>query len=255
MRGISTRGGAALLLVASFVVALAVFLVYPELDLAVGSRMLGSDGRFLLALSRPAELLHDATPYWVGACIGFFVLAALARLLGRPVSNLGLGQALYVAAVFAIGPGLLTNTLLKDHSGRPRPVDVLQFRGANVYAAPFAFDGACDHNCSFVAGDPSAAFALTGPALLLPVRRRKWGVAAALGFGVLVGLLRLYQGGHFLSDVIFGAVFSLGTVLLLHWLMFRPDGRPRGAFGRAPAGGEPVPADGNLRLSSPRASG
>jgi len=244
------RGLAALLLVAMFLGATVVFLIYPELDLAVGANMLGPDGRFLLALSRTAELLHYATPYWVGICIGFFVLAAILRLLGRPIGNLGLWQALYVAAVFAIGPGLLTNTLLKDHSGRPRPVDVLQFRGSNVYVAPFAFDGDCDHNCSFVAGDPSAAFALTAPALLLPARRRKWGIAAALGFGIAVGLLRMYQGGHFLSDVIFGAIFSLGTVLLLHWLMFRPDGTPRVA--RAGTGpGE----SGNLPLSSPRASG
>ena len=244
------RGLAALLLIAALVVAIVVFLIYPELDLAVGSNMLGPDGRFLLALSRPAELLHDATPYWVGICIAFFVLAAILRLLGRPIGNLGVWQALYVAAVFAIGPGLLTNTLLKDHSGRPRPVDVLQFRGSSVYVAPFAFDGACDHNCSFVAGDPSAAFALAAPALLLPACRRKWGIAAALGLGIAVGLLRMYQGGHFLSDVIFGAIFSLGTVLLLHWLMFRPDGTPRVA--RAATGpGE----SGNLPLSSPRASG
>jgi lipid A 4'-phosphatase len=246
----SMRGRAALLLLAVLVVALVVFLIYPQLDLAVGAEMLGPDGRFLLALSRPAEILHDATPYWVGACIAFFVLAALLRAVGRPIGNLGLWQALYVAAVFAIGPGLLTNTLLKDHSGRPRPVDVLQFRGVNVYVAPFAFDGACDHNCSFVAGDPSAAFALVAPALMLPPRRRKWGVSAALGFGVAVGLLRMYQGGHFVSDVIFGAIFSLDTVLLLHWLMFRPDGTPR--ISRAATGHV---GDGKLSLSQPPASG
>jgi membrane-associated phospholipid phosphatase len=42
----------------------------------------------------------------------------------------------------------------------------------------------------------------------------------------------MYQGGHFLSDVIFGAIFSMGTALALHWLMFRADGRPRGPAGR-----------------------
>jgi lipid A 4'-phosphatase len=227
------RGRAALLLLGLALVALVVFLSYPQLDLVVGSHMLGTDGRFLLALSRPAELLHDATPYWVGLCIGLFALAAIARLLGRPIGGLGAWHALYVAAVFAIGPGLLTNTLLKDHSGRPRPVNVLQFRGADVYEAPFDFDGTCSHNCSFVAGDPSAAFAMVGPALLVPARRRKLAVGGALTFGVLVGLLRMYQGGHFLSDVIFGALISLGTVLALHGLMFRADGRPRGPAGRS----------------------
>jgi len=248
------RGKAGLLLLLAFVVALIVFVIFPELDLAVGSRMLGADGRFLLALSRAAELLHFATPYWVGLGIALFVLAAISKRLGRPIGGLGAWQALYVAAVFAIGPGLLTNTLLKDHSHRPRPVDVLQFQGSNVYVAPFAFDGACDHNCSFVAGDPSAAFAFLAPALLLPPGRRKWGIAAALGFGVVVGLLRMYQGGHFFSDVVFGAIFSMATALTLHWLMFRADGRPRGPAGRdwVPPGTE---GPGKLTLSKPAASG
>jgi len=244
------RGKAGLVLLLAFLVALVVFLIFPELDLAVGSRMLGADGRFLLALSRAAELLHFATPYWVGICIALFVLAAVSKRLGRPIGGLGAWEALYVAAVFAIGPGLLTNTLLKDHSHRPRPVDVLQFQGSNVYVAPFAFDGACDHNCSFVAGDPSAAFAFLGPALLLPAGRRKWGIAAALSFGVVVGLLRMYQGGHFFSDVIFGAIFSMSTALALHWLMFRADGRPRG-----PAGRDWTEPPGKLTLSKPGATG
>ena len=82
------RGKAAILLLLAFLVALAIFLIFPELDLAVGSHMLGADGRFLLALTRAAELLHFATPYWVGLCIVLFVLAAASRLLGRPVRKI-----------------------------------------------------------------------------------------------------------------------------------------------------------------------
>jgi lipid A 4'-phosphatase len=221
------RGYAAILLILLFLAATILFIAYPELDLAVAGHMLQASGRFLLAGSRFFDYVHYATPYWVALCIGFFALAAIARRLGRPIGNLGAWQALYVAAVFFIGPGLLTNTLLKDHSGRPRPGDVLQFEGAEVYVAPFAFNGPCVANCSFVAGDPSAAFAFLAPALLLPARWRRWGVGVALGFGVLVGLLRMYQGGHFLSDVIFGALLSVATVLTLHWAMFDADGRPR----------------------------
>ncbi|HZT19530.1 MAG TPA: phosphatase PAP2 family protein [Dongiaceae bacterium] len=209
------------------VLAAAFFIAYPRFDLWVGHRMLGPDGRFLLGRSRLFDILHYLTNYWVGLTIAFFAVAAALHLLGRPVAKLGPSHALYVALVFVIGPGLLANALLKDHSHRPRPGDVLQFQGDDLYAAPFAFDGACDHNCSFVAGDPSAAFALAGPALLLPPGRRKWGIAGVLAFGALVGLMRMYQGGHFLSDVIFAALLSLGTALVLHWAMFRADGAPR----------------------------
>jgi lipid A 4'-phosphatase len=221
------RRRAALLLALVTAVALGLFLVFPELDLAVGRGMTASDGRFLLAGSRLFTILHLATPYWVGLCIGYFVAAALAQLIGRPIAGLGVWQALYVVAVFVIGPGLLANALLKEHSGRPRPQDVLQFQGSYVYAAPFAFDGACEHNCSFVAGEPSAAFALVGPALLLAPRWRRAGMAGALIFGVLIGLLRMYQGGHFLSDVVFAGILSVATALGLHWLMFDAKGRPR----------------------------
>jgi len=238
-RGGVWRGRAAGVLAAAAVVFIGVFIAFPELDLAVARQMLRADGRFLLLGSRLFTLVHLATPYWVGLCIGCFAAAAVARYVWRPIGGIGAWHALYVAAVFAIGPGLLANMVLKENSGRPRPEDVLQFQGAYVYAPPFAFNGACDHNCSFVAGDPSAAFAFLAPALLLPPgRQRRWGVAAALTFGVLIGILRMYQGGHFFSDVVFAGIISSAVALALHWLMFRADGRPCGPAGRL-AGEEP----------------
>ena len=228
------RRRAALVLALVSAAAVGLFLAFPELDLAVGRSMTAADGRFLLADSKFFTFLHRATPYWVTLSMGFFIAAAIARLIGRPIAKLGSWHALYVIAVFAIGPGLLANGLLKENSGRPRPHDVLQFQGSYVYAAPFAFDGACEHNCSFVAGEPSAAFALLGPAFLLTPRWRKLGIAGALIFGVLVGLLRMYQGGHFLSDVVFAGILSAGTALGLNWLMFDAEGCPRWpARGRA----------------------
>jgi len=226
------RRRSALVLVLAMAAAVGIFLFFPELDLAVGRSMTVADGRFLLAGSKLFTLLHLATPYWVTLTIGFFVAAAIAQLIGRPIAGLGLWQALYVAAVFAIGPGLIANGLLKEHSGRPRPEDVLQFQGSYVYAAPFAFDGACEHNCSFVAGEPAAAFALLAPALLLVPRWRRAGIGGALVFGVLVGLMRMGQGAHFLSDVVFAGILSAATALAIHWLIFDAKGDPRWRAGR-----------------------
>ena len=62
-------------------------------------------------------------------------------------------HALFVFAVFIIGPGLLGNTLLKDHSGRPRPYQVREFGGSLDYVGPLAFNGTCARNCSFVSGE------------------------------------------------------------------------------------------------------
>ena len=42
-----------------------------------------------------------------------------------------------------VGPGLLVNTVLKDHVGRPRPVQPEQFRGHERYVPPFQRSSAC----------------------------------------------------------------------------------------------------------------
>jgi lipid A 4'-phosphatase len=208
-------------------IAVGVFLAIPDLDLTVARGMIGSDGHFLLRGSAVFDWVHTWIGLLVGVCLGFFGLAAVARLLGRPIAGLGLAHALFIFGLFAIGPGLLANTVLKDHSGRARPAQVPEFGGALYYSAPFAFDGACPRNCSFVAGDPAVGFAYIGPALLLPRRRRAAGVAGALLLGGGIGLMRMFQGGHFFSDVIFSGVVVTATALALHWLIFRDDGSPR----------------------------
>jgi lipid A 4'-phosphatase len=43
----------------------------------------------------------------------------------------------------------------------------------------------------------------------------------AIIFGNLVGLARIVQGGHFLSDIIFSAIVVMGVNILLYNWMFR----------------------------------
>jgi len=68
------------------------------------------------------------------------------------------------------------------------------------------------------------------------VGRRRAGIAVALALGALLGLMRMLQGGHFLSDVIFSGIVVSATVLFLHWAMFTADDAPRGVLGRRLSG-------------------
>jgi lipid A 4'-phosphatase len=226
------RRRAGLLLLGVTILASALFLIAPRLDIAVGQTMLRADGHFLLYYERNSYLFHLALQYAAPIILAFCVVAVIAWRLRRPISGITAWQALYVALVLAIGPGLLINSVLKDNSHRPRPASVQEFGGPEPYAPPFDFAGVCDVNCSFVAGDPAIGFALLAPALLLPPRRRGAGIAVALGLGALLGLMRMLQGGHFLSDVIFSGIVVSATVLGLHWAMFTADGAPRGRWGR-----------------------
>jgi lipid A 4'-phosphatase len=220
------RRRAGLILLAATGLAVVVSLAAPRLDLAVARWTFGA-GHFLLDGSVLFGWLHRWIGLLVGLCLGFFGLAAVAARLGRPIAGLGPWHAVFVFALFIVGPGLIANSLLKDHSGRPRPYQVREFGGPLDYVGPLAFDGTCTHNCSFVSGDASAAFAYIGPALLLPRRRRALGVVGALLLGAAAGLMRMFQGGHFLCDVIFAGLVVAATALALHWAIFRDDGRPR----------------------------
>ncbi len=51
-------------------------------------------------------------------------------------------------------------------------------------------------------------------------------VAAGTVAGLAAGAVRMAQGGHFLSDVIFAGVAMALTVLLVRWLMFGPSIMP-----------------------------
>jgi lipid A 4'-phosphatase len=224
------RRRGALVLLGAAGLAVALFLAEPRLDLAVARWTLAGKG-FLLDHWAVFAWLHRWIGLLVGLCLGFFALAAIAARLGRSIAGLGPWHAAFVFALFILGPGLVANTLLKDHSGRPRPYQVREFGGPLDYVGPLAFDGACPRNCSFVSGDASAAFAYIGPALLLPRRRRAAGVAGAVLLGGGVGLMRMLQGGHFLADVIFAGLVVAATALALHWAIFREDGQPRWSFG------------------------
>lgn len=223
---------AGLVVLGTAIAAAVLFVIFPRLDIAVARLMIGSKGRFLLYFEGFSYNFHLALQYLAPAILIFCVAAIFAWFWRRPIGGITAWQALYIVLVIAIGPGLLVNVVLKDNSHRPRPEAIQEFGGQESYAPPFDFSGSCDDNCSFVSGDPAIGFALLAPALLLPVGRRRAGVAAALILGTALGIMRMLQGAHFLSDVVFCGIVVSATVLLLRWAMFEDDGSPRGSWGR-----------------------
>ena len=73
----------------------------------------------------------------------------------------------------------------------------------------------CASNCSFSSGHGALGFWPVALALLAPPRRRPAVIAAALAFGTAVGVMRIAQGGHFLSDVVFSALLTISVAEVL----------------------------------------
>jgi lipid A 4'-phosphatase len=121
-----------------------------------------------------------------------------------------------------VGPGLVANLILKDQWGRPRPKHVAEFGGSKTFHPPILMSKQCPRNCSFVSGEASAMYIpFFAAAAMLPASAPVL-VATGTVMGLAAGAVRIAQGGHFLSDVIFAGVFMALTVLAVRWLMFCP---------------------------------
>ncbi len=126
----------------------------------------------------------------------------------------------YLMATLILGPGLLVETILKPNWGRARPKDVTIFGGEQPYTPPVWVADACERNCSFVSGHAAVAYWLTAYAFLAPQAWRIPAVTIAFLFGSMVGLVRIMQGAHFLSDVVFAAIIVIGVNAFAYRLMF-----------------------------------
>lgn len=199
-------------------VAVVVFTLFPQIDLWFSGLFYRPDAGFFLGSWLPVQVIYRGVPFITYAIVIFAAVAALAVLLGRQgVLGCNGRMAAYIIVSLAIGPGLLANTVLKDHWGRARPSQVTEFGGSKDFTPALLPSAQCERNCSFVSGHAALGFYLVSLAFLVrEARRRRRTIAAALALGGLFGLARIAQGGHFLSDVVFAGILVYATSWYLH---------------------------------------
>ena len=216
------RTGLAIALVVAIVVG-ALFVAYPRLDLAISALFYDPQtGMFKVNVQPWVIHSRDGARCIVALLVAPAFLAIAGKLLLPRWRMLVRGRAaLFLILSLALGPGVLTNVVLKDNWPRSRPIDVKQLGGTDRFVPWWDPRGECPDNCSFVAGEPSGAFWTLAPAALAPPQWRAVAYAGALTFGVAVGALRIAAGGHFFTDVVFAGVFTFLLIWLLHGLIFR----------------------------------
>lgn len=125
-------------------------------------------------------------------------------------------SCLFLLLLLAIGPGLLVNSIFKEHWGRTRPVHVIELGGTEPFLT--VWERGSGGGKSFPSGHASIGFYVMAPYFILRRRRRRMAQAFLIGgglYGVLMGFGRIAQGGHFLSDVLWawGMVYFSGLLL------------------------------------------
>jgi lipid A 4'-phosphatase len=214
---------ALLLIVLAGLLMAAVSVRLPGLDMELARQFYDpATHRFPATGIASLQWLREQGPVTVIATIACIVVTLLLKLVKPRRPLLISGRAMiFLALTLAVGPGVLVNGVLKSHWGRPRPVEVVQFGGHEHYVPWWNDHGDCPRNCSFVSGESSVAAWLFAPAVLLPPPWRAPAMAAAAVVTVAVGVSRMAYGGHFLSDVAFGALLTLLIVWLVHGLVYR----------------------------------
>lgn len=160
----------------------------------------------------PAILLSVAA---LGVLIGSFRFRSV-----KPYRKV----ALFFVLLILIGPGLVVNSIFKEHWGRPRPRDVVDFRGSKEFHYVWE-KGVDGEGHSFPSGHASMGFFLLSPFFIFRRTSKKWAIgflAVGMSCGLLIGLGRMVQGGHFASDVIWAGGFVYLCGLGLFYLL-RPD--------------------------------
>ena len=200
-----------------------VFGVWPRLDLAASTPFYDPKTH---DFSLNAHVWSQYARTAARALITLLIVPAGIALLGkflfpRRRMLIKTEAVLFLIGTLAVGPGLLTNTLLKDHWGRARPIDVTEFGGTDRFTPWWDPRGDCPNNCSFVAGEPAGAFWTMAPAALAPPQWRALAYGSALAFGAAVGVLRMAAGAHFFTDVVFAGVFSFLVIWLVHGWLYR----------------------------------
>ena len=178
---------------AAAVVGLAfVFVRFSWIDLWFSQLFWNISEGFFLKGAWWVTLSYVIIPPMTFGLVGAALLLILADVLRRrppPLGPFRKRNLVYLIAVIAIGPGLLVNVVLKDHWGRARPRDVVEFGGTKAFTPAFVISDQCPKNCSFVAGHPSMAFAMVALVLVAagPRPRRAGLIALVVAVGMLVG--------------------------------------------------------------------
>ena len=200
----------------------AAFIRYARWDLQFTGRFWSPETGFFMGSEWWVIGAYEAVPIiTISLAVLLLGLLGMALFRKQTFGPFTTRVLLFLIAGLAAGPGLVVNSLFKDNWGRPRPRDVTQFGGSMDFMPALVPGGACERNCSFVAGHPSTIFWLAAFGFLLVGGKRYAVFTAAALAGFVVGLGRVLQGGHFLSDVIFSWVFTFGTVYILARWVFR----------------------------------
>ena len=202
------------------------FLAWPQLDISL-TRMLFADGDFTLRGSDIWSALRRFNMIGYGVFYGIVVLGLAGAIYHRGrFRRLAPVKWLFLLLTSLIGPLLVTNMILKDNVGRPRPRTVSEFGGNLDFKRLLESGGQCTDNCSFVSGEVSSMVMLVISLIFVLPKWRKPLMTLLMPLWFYAAYMRVGQGGHFPSDTFLAGIFMIAIAAILYrYIVLADDGR------------------------------
>ncbi len=155
------------------------------------------------------------------------VLALVCASLSWSLARFGKWRRVYIYIVLLLfwGPAVIVNFGLKDNWGRPRPIHVDSMGGKQPFENVFVWNESREGK-SFPCGHASTGYILMAGFFVFFRHRRRlaygWLIFGGV-FGTLLGIARMLQGGHFLTDVIWVALICYYLAFWFYYLLGLKD--------------------------------
>lgn len=201
----------------AFAVLAGILTIFPKLDISFSKIFYLYPLGFYYKTHPVAVYIFRLVPIITAAFAAFcFVYLVYLILMRKKIAT---SPALFLVITAILGPGLIVNYALKEHIGRARPRDILEFHGDKAFSAPLKAANQCNHNCSFPSGHAAMGYYFSGISYIVPPPYKAVTFILGVVFGSLIGLGRIIQGGHFLSDVIFSGliIMAVNHLCFLIW--------------------------------------
>ena len=190
-----------------------VFFLFPSLDITVSGLFFGQDGKFIATESDWFIYFIRKMLLPLLALLVFFVpIAAVIKQIyfKEKILNIPVREWVYLFSCLIVGTGVVVNSIFKNLWGRARPNDTIQFGGQEPFTIPWLNVDYCNTNCSFVSGDVS--FFTLSLALLIIFNKTSWNTFAYAAI-LLISLLRIMEGDHFLSDTVMSFIITYVIII------------------------------------------
>lgn len=190
-----------------------------EIDLQI-TRSFFSNGSFSESPLYSFIYTYGVWPSWI-LLLGALIAWGIDKKWKRPF--------LYLFFTLLIGSGCIIHLALKEHWGRPRPKQVVEFGGMQEFRPFYSpqFSSPPEPSKSFSCGHCSVGFYFFSLFFIGRFFQSKTmevlGLFFAVSLGFLLSLTRIAQGGHFFSDTLVSALIMWLTAYFLSFIFLKKE--------------------------------